>query len=59
MIEATNNDDSRDLVFLATKSLTVHTNMTTVNATTGIHLVSNDRMIRRSLAGEAPGHTST
>ena len=35
MIEATNSDDSSDLVFLATKSLMVQTSMTTTNARTG------------------------
>ena len=35
MIEATNSDDSSDFVFFATKSLMVHTSMTTVKATTG------------------------
>ena len=33
--EATNSDDSSDLVFLATYSLTVQTAMTTTKATTG------------------------
>ena len=35
MIEATNSEESKDLVFFATKSLTVHTSMTTTNARTG------------------------
>ena len=34
-MEAVNRDDSSDCVLLATKSLTVHTSMTTTNAATG------------------------
>jgi hypothetical protein len=35
MIEATRSEESIDLVFFATKSLTVHTSMTMTNARTG------------------------
>jgi hypothetical protein len=38
MIEATNSDESSDLVFLATKSLIVQTAMTITNATIGFIL---------------------